>query len=432
MGRRAERADRVIPCRTGARRAGLRADRHCYDFARTSAPVERNGRYFFTRNTGLQNQPVLYVQEGIAGDAARPARSQRAQRRRHRGAHRARADRGRRLAGLRPVAQRQRSCRRSTSATSRTGERSPRPPRLGEVHDHQLDRQTAAGFYYTRFPRAGHGARRRRALLLRRLLSSARRSAGSGPRWSSTGRTAAKLSSMSMLQPTTTAASSSRPSRDRATRARSYLLDLSAAGRHSQSPLFTGFDAAYTFIDSRGRPAVLPHRPGRAARRGSSPSQSNAPAPDPQVIVPNRRTSCRLRCIAADRLVAAFLHDASDQLRLFRLDGEPRRRGAAAGHRIDLRPGRPTGPRRGCSSDSRRSPTRQPVSAIDLESRDRWPVRGRPSGRIDPAALRDVAGLVPSKDGTRVLDVPGPPPGPAAGRQAAGAPLRATAASTSA
>ena len=30
-------------------------------------PIERNGRIFFTRNAGLQNQPVLYVQEGVSG-----------------------------------------------------------------------------------------------------------------------------------------------------------------------------------------------------------------------------------------------------------------------------------------------------------------------------------------------------------------------------
>ena len=35
-----------------------------YDFARTSVPFKRTGHYFFTRNSGLQNQPVLYVQDG--------------------------------------------------------------------------------------------------------------------------------------------------------------------------------------------------------------------------------------------------------------------------------------------------------------------------------------------------------------------------------
>jgi prolyl oligopeptidase len=38
-----------------------------YDYPRTSAPVQRGGRYFFTRNSGLQNQPVLYVQESVTG-----------------------------------------------------------------------------------------------------------------------------------------------------------------------------------------------------------------------------------------------------------------------------------------------------------------------------------------------------------------------------
>jgi len=35
------------------------------DFERFSTPVERGGRYFYTRNTGLQNQSPLYVREGL-------------------------------------------------------------------------------------------------------------------------------------------------------------------------------------------------------------------------------------------------------------------------------------------------------------------------------------------------------------------------------
>ena len=30
-----------------------------YDFPRASVPIERGGRFFFTRNSGLQNQAVL-------------------------------------------------------------------------------------------------------------------------------------------------------------------------------------------------------------------------------------------------------------------------------------------------------------------------------------------------------------------------------------
>ncbi len=38
-----------------------------YDFPRTSVPLKRGPRYFYTHNTGLQDQPVLYVQDGPAG-----------------------------------------------------------------------------------------------------------------------------------------------------------------------------------------------------------------------------------------------------------------------------------------------------------------------------------------------------------------------------
>jgi prolyl oligopeptidase len=37
------------------------------DFERFSTPVERGGRYFYTRNTGLQNQSPLYVRDGLEG-----------------------------------------------------------------------------------------------------------------------------------------------------------------------------------------------------------------------------------------------------------------------------------------------------------------------------------------------------------------------------
>jgi prolyl oligopeptidase len=39
-----------------------------YDFPRVSVPARRGTRYFFTRNTGLQNQAVLYVKEGLEGE----------------------------------------------------------------------------------------------------------------------------------------------------------------------------------------------------------------------------------------------------------------------------------------------------------------------------------------------------------------------------
>src|SRR5690606_7052523 len=38
-----------------------------YDFERFSTPVKRGNRYFYTRNSGLQNQAPLYVREGLSG-----------------------------------------------------------------------------------------------------------------------------------------------------------------------------------------------------------------------------------------------------------------------------------------------------------------------------------------------------------------------------
>ena len=75
---------------------------------------------------------------------------------------------------------------------------------------------------------------------------------------------------------------------------------------------------------------------------------------------------------------------------------------------------------RGSSSDSRRSHTRQPVSGLSSSLAIFWllqPPNGGSTRRV-----RDFAGVVRIEGWHAGVDVPGPPPGPAARRQASGAP----------
>jgi prolyl oligopeptidase len=52
-----------------AARAALNARlTELWNYARTSAPIKAGSRYFFTKNDGLQNQDVLYMQQGLAGE----------------------------------------------------------------------------------------------------------------------------------------------------------------------------------------------------------------------------------------------------------------------------------------------------------------------------------------------------------------------------
>ncbi len=52
----------------GSRRDAVVARlRTLYDYPRTAAPVARGNRFFYTHNDGLQNQPIVYVQDGLDG-----------------------------------------------------------------------------------------------------------------------------------------------------------------------------------------------------------------------------------------------------------------------------------------------------------------------------------------------------------------------------
>jgi len=88
------------------------------------------------------------------------------------------------------------------------------------------------------------------------------------------------------------------------------------------TPLFTGFDAAYEFIDEAdGR---LYFRTTKNAPLGRIISIDPERPQDVHEVVAEGADRLSMAAIARDRVVVAYLHNASDRLRLFDLDGAPR------------------------------------------------------------------------------------------------------------
>ncbi len=76
------------------------------DYERYSAPSRKGAYFFFSKNEGLQNQSVLFIQEGLERRARGADRPERVVGGRHRAAQRVRAVERREVRGLRHLAQR--------------------------------------------------------------------------------------------------------------------------------------------------------------------------------------------------------------------------------------------------------------------------------------------------------------------------------------
>ncbi len=288
-----------------------------YNFPRTGVPFRRGHRYFFTHNSGLQDQPILYVQEGLGGER-RPLIDPNTM---SRGgpvaltAVEVSPDGTLAAYGL------------SESGSDRqdifiraveTG--ADRPDRLqwvkfasiAWVHD-------GSGLFYTRFPEPGTVAdgdeHYFNTVCYHRLGDPQEADAlvfeKPDERETVFG---VEVSEDDRWVVITAFQGSS-------DRSEIYLIDRQQPGL-KPFPVFTGFDAAYAFIE--GAADRLFFRTDLNAPRGCiiSVDPSN-PGSAPHTILEESADKLSTALIVHGTLVASYLHDASDRVRLFDLSGSP-------------------------------------------------------------------------------------------------------------
>ena len=323
-----------------------------YNYPRTGVPIKRGSRYFFMHNTGLQDQPVLYVQDGV--DAApRVLIDPNAM-----GASSGAGHGG-------PVALTAMEVNAAGTAVayglSTSGsDRQEIFVRDVESGADRTDRlqwakfvaiawvKDGSGFYYTRFPEPGTvpagdehyfntvyyhrlGDPQERDALI--FDKPAERETVFGVEISDDDR---------WIVITAFQGSSDK--------CEIYLLDRRKP-EAPPAPLFTGFASAYAFIEAAafnsGQQTRLFFRTDDRAPRGRivwvDPSRPDVP---PVEVVAESPDKLSAALLIHGTLVASYLENASDRIRLFDLAGRPARHGRSAGDRLGLRHQRTPGRRR--------------------------------------------------------------------------------------
>ena len=286
-----------------------------YDYPRTGVPFKRGRHYFFTHNTGLQDQPVLYVQDGLHG-APRVLIDPNVMRAEGPIALTAMApdETGRLLAYA-----------RSESGSDRqdlfirdvdTGR--DLPDHLQWVKFVSVAwLRSGEGFYYTRFPAPGSVAAGDENYFNRvcyhRLGDAQDQDALI---FDSPGQRETVFAVEVTDEDRWVVITAYRGSSDKS---EVYLLDREAAGSRPV-PLFTGYSAAYAFVESAGGRLFFHTDQGAPLGRIIAVDPSNPTAAVVEVVPerPDKLSSC---IIVSGTLVVSYLHNASDQILLFDLSG---------------------------------------------------------------------------------------------------------------
>lgn len=288
-----------------------------HDYPRTSAPLKRQNRYFLLHNAGLQNQPVLYVHD--AGTQAPRALLD---------PNALSPDGTVALTALAPNDQGTLVAYGLSSSGSDRQDIRIRDVATGEdLPDRILWTKfvsiawvlDGSGFYYTRFPAPGSVAESDEnyfcSVWFHRLGDFQANDAlvfetpdqpetvfevevADGGRW--VVLTAQKGAS---------------------DRSEVYLIDRNAP---SAAPvkIFAGFDAAFSLLDAAE--GLLFFQSDRGAARGKIVALDPDRLGDGiREIVPQQDDKLSLALIAGGQIVASYLHNATDRLRIFTLSGAP-------------------------------------------------------------------------------------------------------------
>ncbi len=366
-----------------------------FDYPRTDVPVKRGARYFFTHNTGLQPQSVLYVQDGsdsprrvlldpntlsADGTVALTAMSP--------------SDDGTLLGyALSKSGSDRQEIHVREVATGRD-----RPDRVQWAKFTGIAwLEDGSGFYYTRFPepgrvpagdenyfgavylhRLGEDQARDRLVFERRddreIVPSA--SVSDDGRWLVI--TAFKGSSE-----------------------KSEVFVAAAGSGDAPAPLFTGFTASWNFIDSAdGRLFFQTDDQAPLGRVVSVEAGRIASRPKPVEIVAEARDKLNASTIAGGRLVLSYLHNAAGRLRVTDLDG-----GKGADIKTPIGTiygvsGRPSDPELFYAFTSFTVPPS--VQRYDVRTGAVTPFAAEVVSKIDPGAYETKQVWYSSKDGTKV------------------------------
>ncbi len=365
-----------------------------FDYPRTGIPVKRGARYFFTHNTGLQRQSVLYVQHGRDGERQLLLDPN------------ALSEDG--TVALTAFAPNEDGTLLAYALSAHGSDRQ-------EIHVRDVatgrDRtdsvrwakftsiawlKDGSGFYYTRFPEPGRvpagDEHYYGAIYLHRLGEDQQhdplifdrpddREVVPSVRVSDDGRwvvVAAFKGSSEKCE-----------------------VFVGQAGRAERpKPLFTGFDAAWDFIDVVGD-RFLFHTDSEAplGRIVAFDESTIGSTPTLVTVVPERRDKLNAWAIAGSRLLVAYLHNAADQLHLLSLEGcadvaLPLPIGSITG--LSARPSDPE------FFFGFHSFTTPPIVQRGDSATGAASAFSSSSATVDPAAYETRQVWYPSKDGTRV------------------------------